>query len=117
MAVVIKLSLFQLVFTLFFSILLAFFISQSHGYSAFLGGSICAFANLFFAGKLFFKKETDDPKKALQYFYRSESLKIAFTLAMFVLVFSLLKIDYLTFIIGYSFAALLNLLCLPFLKS
>lgn len=117
MTVVTKLSLFQFLFTLIFSVVVTFFWSQSHGFSALLGGLICTVANLFFAGKLFFGRHADDPKLILRQFYRSEALKLAFTFAMFILVFKLIKIEFMPFILAYSFAALLNWLCLPFLKD
>lgn len=117
MTVVTKLSLIQFLFTLVFSVVITFIWSGSHGFAALLGGLICTIANLFFAGKLFFGKQTNDPKKILRQFYRSESLKLAFTFAMFILVFKLIEIEFMPFFLAYSFAALLNLLCLPFLNS
>ena len=117
MAVVIKLSLIQFLFTLTFSAVNAFFWSDSHGWSALLGGLTCTVANLFFAGKLFQARNNHDPKLILRHFYRSESLKLAFTFAIFILVFKLIEIEFLSFILAYSFTALLNLLCLPFLNS
>ena len=114
-----KLSFFQFLSTLIFAVVVAFFWGQSHGFSALLGGLICASANLFFSGKLFFfkNKNSQNPKKNLQYFYRSESLKIALTITMFTLVFILVKIEFLPLIVAYSLASLLNWLCLPILKT
>lgn len=116
MAVVIKLSLIQFLVTLLFSACLLIFLSSLHSISALLGGSICAVANLFFAGKLFFKKEELNPTDTLRHFYRSESLKIAFTLAMFILVYIAIEVEHLVFIVGYSLAAFMNWLSLPFLR-
>ena len=116
MTVVIKLSLTQLIFTLIFSSVIFLIWGKLHGVSALLGGLICTTANLFFAGKLFFGRHTTEPKQILRQFYRSEALKIVFTLAMIILVYKLIDIEFLSFILAYSFAALLNWLCLPFLK-
>lgn len=116
MTVVSKLTLIQFLFTLIFSLAVALIWSNWHGISALLGGLICTCANLFFAGKLFFGKRTDDPEQILRQFYRSEALKIAFTIAMFILVIKLVSIEFLPFILAYSFAAFLNWLCLPILK-
>ena len=117
MTVVTKLSLIQLLFTLVMTVVVTFFWSKSHGFSALLGGLICTSANLFFASKLFFGNQTNDPKTILRQFYRSEALKIAFTIAMFILILKLISIEFLPFILAYFFAALLNLICLPILKS
>jgi ATP synthase protein I len=116
MTVVTKLSLIQLFFTLIFFVVAYFYGGKLHGTSALLGGLICTTANLFFAGKLFLAKQTADPKMILRQFYRSEALKIAYTIAMFILVLKLTNIEFLSFILAYSFAALLNWLCLPFLN-
>jgi ATP synthase protein I len=116
MTVVTKLSLFQLVFTLIFASVLTLIWGKLHGASALLGGLICVFANLFFAGKLFVAKQVSEPKKILRQFYRSEALKIVFTLVLFILVFKLIKIEFMSFITAYTLTALLNLICLPWLK-
>jgi len=86
------------------------------GASALMGGLICVISNLFFAGRLFVGKQTSDPKQILRQFYRSEALKIAFVFAMFIMVFTLVNIEFMPFILAYSLAAFLNWLCLPFLK-
>lgn len=127
MTVITKLSLVQLIFTLILSVICFYALSGLHAISALLGGLICSLGNLFFAGKLFLGKKmakqtkqmTEQEVEAneiLRQFYRSEALKIAFTLAMFILVFKLLNLEFLVFILAYSFAAFLNWLCLPFLK-
>lgn len=117
MSVVTKLSLMQLVFTIIFSVLVAVLWGFPHAGSAFLGGIICVTANLFFAGKLYLSKNIEKPEYILHRFYRSEVMKLLFTFAMFTLVFVLLDVHFIAFILAYSFAALLNLLCLPFLKD
>lgn len=116
MTVVTKLALMQLVFTLILTMLIAVFWGWSYAYSALLGGMICALANLFFAGKLFFSKSIVNPEQILQKFYRSEALKLMFIITMFVLVFLMVEIKFLAFILAYSLASSLNLFCLPFLK-
>lgn len=116
MTVVSKLSLIQLIFTLILAVVAYPLLGKLHGVSVMLGGLICVIANLFFAGKLFVGKQTTDPKKMLRQFYRSEALKILFTLAMFIIVLKFASIEFLSFIVAYSLTALLNLLCLPFLK-
>ena len=120
MSVVLKLSLLQLLVTLVFAGFCGFFWTQQHAISAMVGGIICCVGNGFFAGRLFVGKKTIDaeqqPQKILRHFYRSEALKIAFTLAMFVLVFTLTKVVFMAFIIAYALAALANLLFLPVLK-
>lgn len=117
MTVVSKLSLIQLVFTLIFAGVIYSFWGRIFGVSAFIGGLICVASNLFFAGRLFVGKQTNDPKRILRQFYRSEALKIAFVFAMFTMVFTLTSIEFMPFILAYAFTALLNLLCLPFLND
>ena len=117
MTVVTKLSLMQLVFTLLLTALIGLVWGFSHAFSAFLGGMICVVANLFFAGKLFLSRRNVCPDKILQNFYRSEVMKLVFTIAMFVMVFVLVKINFLIFILIYMVISLLNLFCLPFLKD
>ncbi|MGH1541413.1 MAG: ATP synthase subunit I [Arenicella sp.] len=120
MSVVFKLSLWQLLVTFLFAGFCAFFWGQQHAISALVGGAICSISNVFFAGRLFVSKKTIDaeqqPQQVMRHFYRSEALKIAFTLAMFVLVFTLTKIVFMAFIIAYLLAALANWLFLPVLK-
>lgn len=116
MTVVTKLSLIQLVFALFFACVMSVFFSSLHGISAIIGGGICVISNLFFAGKLFVGRHTTEPQKILRQFYRSEALKIAFVCAMFILVYKFVDIEFMPFIIAYALTALLNLVCLPFLK-
>ena len=117
MTVVTKLSLIQLVFVLLLTTLIALVWDLFHAISAFVGGMICVGANFLFAGKLFLSKHEVLPEQILQKFYRSEMLKLVFTFTMFVLVFVLIDIEFASFILAYSFTALLNLLCLPFLKD
>lgn len=116
MAVVTKLTFIQFFFTLIFAGVVYFFWGTLHSFSALLGGLICAVANLFFASKLFFGSRSKEPKQILRQFYRSETMKFVFTIAMFIVVFKLVTIEFLPFILAYSFAALLNWLCLPILK-
>lgn len=111
-----KLSIIQLMFSVVFSVLVGLYWGFDYGKSALIGGLICAVANLFFSGKLFMFKSQDRTKQTLQHFYRSESLKIALTVAMFILVYLLIDIEFLPFIVAYSLTTLLNLLCLPFLR-
>jgi len=117
MATMFKLSIIQLMFSVIFSIFVGLLWGFSYGKSALLGGLICSVANVFFSGKLFFYKSKDQTKQTLRHFYRSESSKIALTVAMFILVFLLIDIEFLPFIVAYSLATLLNLLCLPILNS
>jgi len=116
MTLVTKLSLIQLAFTLILATLFTLLLSSNHGVSGLLGGLICVIANFFFAGKLFVAKQITEPKRILRQFYRSEALKILFVLVMFILVFTLIKIEFMSFIVAYSLTALLNLICLPWLK-
>lgn len=117
MTVVTKLSLMQLVFVLVFSVV-CYFWNAEYLLSAFLGGFICVLANLFFAGKLFLSKRYNHAEELLQKFYRSEVMKLVFTITMFVLVFLLVvDVNHAAFIVAYSLTTLLNLLCLPFLKD
>ena len=90
--------------------------SKFHGFSALIGGGICVTSNLFFAGRLFVGRRVSDPKEMLRHFYRSEALKFLFVVAMFVLVYKLVDIDPMSFIVAYALTALVNLICLPFLK-
>lgn len=117
MTVVSKLSLIQLIITLILTGVVYSFWGMISGASALIGGLICVVSNLFFAGRLFVGKQTGDPKQILRQFYRSEALKIAFVIAMFIMVFTLVNVKFLPFILAYAFAALLNLLCLPFLND
>lgn len=117
MTVVSKLTLIQLIFTLVFSGVNYFVWGASSATSALIGGSICVVSNLFFAGRLFVGKQQDDPQQILRHFYRSEAFKFAFVVIMFAIMFTLENIEHLPFILAYALAALLNLLCLPFLND
>ena len=117
MTVVSKLSLIQLIFTLILSGVVYSFWGKISGASALIGGLICVVSNFFFAGRLFVGRHTEDPKQILRQFYRSEALKLTFVIAMFIIVFTLLDIEFMAFILAYAFIALLNLLCLPFLNE
>ena len=119
MTALLKLAIIQFLFTLIYAVVVTLLWGQSHGFSALLGGLICASANLFFSGKLFLfsnKKDNENSKQNLRYFYRSESLKIALTITKFVLVFLLVKVEFLSLIVAYLLASLMNLFCLPILK-
>ena len=116
MTVVSKLSLIQLIITLIFAGVVYRFWGSISGVSALIGGLICVLSNLFFAGRLFVGKQTDDPKQILRQFYRSEALKVAFVFAMFTIVLTMVNIEFMSLILAYSLAAFLNWLCLPFLK-
>jgi len=117
MTVVTKLSLIQLLFVLVLTVFTYLVWSNMHAASAFIGGMICVLANLFFAGKLFLNKRLELPEEILQKFYRSELLKLIFTITMFVLVLLLIEVEFIAFILAYSFTTLLNLLCLPILND
>ena len=117
MTVVTRLSLMQLVFVLVLTVV-CYFLNVEYFVSAFLGGIICVLANFFFAGKLFLSRRYKKAEDLLQSFYRSEVMKLVFTVTMFVLVFLLVvDVNHAVFIVAYSLTTLLNLLCLPFLKD
>lgn len=117
MTVVTKLSLIQFVFVLILTALVGLIWSPLYAMSVFLGGIICAVANLFFAGKLFLNKQYEIPEQILKKFYRSEALKLFFIFTMFVIVLVFVDIEFLPFILAYFLTSLLNLFCLPFLKD
>lgn len=117
MGVVLKLSFLQFIVTVVFAAAMAYFKSYHYAVSALVGGSICCIANGFFAARLFVGSNVgDEPKQLLRHFYRSEALKILFTLAMFVLVLKLTGVAFMPFIIAYALAALANWAFLPFLN-
>ena len=111
----------QFLVTAVFAAFLATFYGFWQAVSGLAGGGICCCANAFFAGRLFVHKAVNvdvalQPRQILRHFYRSEALKIAFTLAMFVLFFTVIEVSFMPFIIAYALAALANWLFLPVLK-
>lgn len=112
---VFKLALLQVVVSLIVSLAVYFWLSRDAAVSALLGGLICAAANLFFAGRLFVSAPDLSAESIVRRFYRSESLKILFTLTMFFICIAIVKVPILPFIIMYLIAAvLLNWLFLLF---
>jgi len=106
-SLVFKLVLWQVLATVVLSVSLYFLFDQRTALSAFFGGLVCAIANLFFVGRLYFAREEVTAQSMVYRFYRSESMKVIFTLAMFVLFIVIAKVAILPFVIAYLIAAVL----------
>lgn len=105
--IVVRLSCWQAIFTILFAFGMFVFVGKHEAVSALMGGFICSLANLFFAGRLFSSQSEQPPKQMLRRFYRSEALKIVFTLTMFIIAMSIAKVALLPFIVSYLLAALI----------
>ena len=105
-SVVLKLALLQFLVTLFVSVLVLLVYNQNQALSALCGGSIAAIANLFFAGRLLVTQADLQATQILRRFYRSVSMKVLFTLAMFAICIIAIKVAILPFIITYFVAAM-----------
>ena len=105
---VVKLSFWQLAAAAMLAIGFGFAMNRAAGLAALLGGLISALANLFFAGRLLTSghvSEQSTPEAKLHRFYRSETMKIIFTLSMFVICLVIVKVPVLPFIIAYLVCA------------
>jgi len=103
--VVLKLALYQLGVTLVFSLLLYYCFDTRESLSALFGGVIAALANFFFAGRLFVSRKGLDAHQILRRFYRSVSMKMSFTLALFAICIIVLRVSILPFVVAYLLAA------------
>ena len=104
---VVKLAALQFLATVAFSLTLYYCFDSREALSALFGGGTAAVANLFFAGRLFVTRDDLPADDILRRFYRSESLKILFTLAMFAILIIVIKVSILPFIIAYLIAAVI----------
>lgn len=69
--------------------------------SALLGGLICVVPNVYFVRQLFKYKGARAAKQIVNGFYKGEALKLLLTIALFVLVFKLIRINPLFFFMAF----------------
>ena len=69
--------------------------------SALLGGLVCVVPNVYFVRQLFKYKGARAAKQIVNGFYKGEALKLLLTIALFLLVFKLIKINPLVFFVAF----------------
>ena len=112
-AVLLKLALAQIFWTIVFSAVLYYCFDAREALSALFGGIIASIASVYSAVRLFTARSGSDPQEILIRFYISVVIKVLFTLAMMAICIIVIKVSLLPFIIAYLLAAVvINLLFL-----
>lgn len=93
------------------------FISMVHGYSALLGGVICAVPNAWFAYRSFAFQGARAANRIVKSFYKAEAVKLALTALLFGMTFKFVDpIEPLTLFIAFILVQMVHWLA-PFLIS
>lgn len=83
-------------------------ISGLAAYSSLVGALASIMPNYFLAGRMLKRTHEMTPQMSLRAIYTGELVKIAFTVALFVIAIRLLEIDFRMVIVGYLAMAAVN---------
>ena len=91
----------QLAVAIAIAFVLAFAIGQEAAYSALVGALIGVIPNYYLAGRLLRRERGATPERSLRNIYVGEFIKIAFTVALFVIAIMLMDVGFLVVIATY----------------
>ncbi len=83
----------QIVVALAAALVLTLVLGSRYGYSALVGAGIGILPTYYLAARLFRRAASMSPEKALRAIYLGEGIKVAFTLALFILAVLTLDVD------------------------
>ena len=110
-----KLLVGQLLAALALTLVLAVWPGLAAAYSAMVGAFIAIVPNYFLAARLKRRKPGATPSESLRGIYTGELLKIAFTVALFVIAIRLLDVVFLIVVASYLAMVAINWLALLFI--
>ncbi len=110
-----KLLVGQLLAALALTFVLALWPGLAAAYSAMVGAFIAIAPNYFLAARLTWRKPGATPSESLRGIYTGELLKIAFTVALFVIAIRLLDVVFLVMVASYLAMVATNWLALLFI--
>ena len=110
-----KLLVGQLLAALALTFVLALWPGLAAAYSAMVGAFIAIVPNYFLAARLMRRKPGATPSESLRGIYTGEFLKIAFTVALFVIAIRLLDVVFLIVVASYLAMVAINWLALLFI--
>ena len=110
-----KLLVGQCVAALALALVLALWPGLAAAYSALVGAFIAIVPNYFLAARLMRRKPGATPSESLRGIYTGEFLKIAFTVALFVIAIRLLDVVFLIVVASYLAMVATNWLALLFI--
>lgn len=96
-----RLLILQVLVSGIISFALFVFFSTKEAASAALGGIVAIIPIMIFARQLFYYQGARAARQIVNSFYKAEALKIALSIILFVLVFSMLEINPLAFFFTY----------------
>lgn len=105
----------QLCAALTLSLVLAVWPGTAAAYSAMVGAFIAIGPNYYLAARLMRRKPGATPSELLRGIYTGEVLKIAFTIALFVLAIRLLDVVFLIVVASYLAMVAINWLALLYI--
>lgn len=97
------------------TVLLGLWLGKTAGLSALVGTVIAVVPNFYLARRLLRQGPGASPSESLRGIYTGELLKIAFTLALFVIAIRLLDVVFLIVVAGYLAMVAINWLALLFI--
>ena len=103
-----KMVALQLAAALAIAALCALLVGAHTGYSALVGGLISVLPNYYLVGRLTRRQGAATATQSLRAIYLGEFIKIAFTVALFVIAIRLLSIDFLTVVLTYLAMMIVN---------
>jgi F0F1-type ATP synthase assembly protein I len=96
-----RIAIEQLIIALGISIILLAFVSINFALSAAIAGAISAFSS-WYSGRKIFNSNALTSEQFVQNVFLAESLKLILVLALFCVVFMLIKINFIVFIVTYA---------------
>ena len=110
-----KLLCAQALAALALTLILAVWLGKTAAYSALVGAIIAIVPNFYLARRLLRRGPGATPSESLRGIYTGELLKIAFTIALFVIAIRLLKVVFLIVVASYLAMVAINWLALLFI--
>ena len=110
-----KLLCAQALASLALTLILAVWLGKTAAYSALVGAIIAIVPNFYLARRLLRRGPGATPSESLRGIYTGELLKIAFTIALFVIAIRLLKVVFLIVVASYLAMVAINWLALLFI--
>lgn len=107
-----RLLIGQVLAALALGLVLAAFSGTTSAYSAMVGALIAIAPNYYLAARLMRRKPGTTPSESLRGIYTGELLKIAFTIALFVIAIRLLDVVFLIVVASYLAMVAINWLAL-----
>ena len=97
------------------TLVLSVWLGKTAAYSALVGAIIAIVPNLYLARRLLGRGPGATPSESLRGIYSGELLKIAFTIALFVIAIRLLDVVFLIVVASYLAMVMINWLALLFI--